>query len=87
MDRVVVIDRSIPAWAGKPEWRSASPSSLSVHPRVGGETRVHLIQSKTMEGPSPRGRGNLACSVPAPGEKGSIPAWAGKPSTQTAPKR
>ena len=72
---------SIPAWAGKP--RSQPDARCArirrVYPRVGGETDFDSSADLLVTGLSPRGRGNLAGSDPAGGDKGSIPAWAGKP--------
>ena len=79
--RVITTERSIPAWAGKPPrvtrgcWRSR------VHPRVGGETCGGTRPLIRRRGPSPRGRGNLLQREAAGRQLGSIPAWAGKPST------
>ena len=72
--------RSIPAWAGKPSRTGSSARSPQVHPRVGGETRVELVDLRLGEGPSPRGRGNLHPVQASRRRIGSIPAWAGKPA-------
>ena len=72
---------SIPAWAGKPSARARSGSHRMVHPRVGGETMSSSSPVVGATGPSPRGRGNhIAHRQPMP-LAGSIPAWAGKPSS------
>ena len=71
--------RSIPAWAGKPRWRSGRSSRTRVHPRVGGETSPPTASTMRPRGPSPRGRGNLLRRVVTDPLGGSIPAWAGKP--------
>ena len=79
--RVMPTERSIPAWAGKPARLWRAQHSYQVHPRVGGETAVRARNADGGEGPSPRGRGNLAFSHPHLLDLGSIPAWAGKPTT------
>ena len=70
---------SIPAWAGKPATRSSRKSRLRVHPRVGGETFVQILDFEGDDGPSPRGRGNRAPGRGGATPRRSIPAWAGKP--------
>ena len=72
---------SIPAWAGKPGIRRALCRSFWVHPRVGGETATLGHFWMTFPGPSPRGRGNHDCQAFHKRKAGSIPAWAGKPSS------
>ena len=70
---------SIPAWAGKPFFLLFFGNRPKVYPRVGGETGLHVLGEDSLDGLSPRGRGNR----PAPDAAGvalrSIPAWAGKP--------
>ena len=76
------VDRgSIPAWAGEPVRSIARSYASSVYPRVGGGT--HQFVNRTFDGVglSPRGRGNLALTANPIGIIGSIPAWAGEPST------
>ena len=73
--------RSIPAWAGKPGAVRLSWPRTWVHPRVGGETHDHARHQAAQVGPSPRGRGNPGRAATGRGIGGSIPAWAGKPST------
>ena len=53
-----VYQRSIPAWAGKPDDRLAATSTSMVYPRVGGETRLERREPAIVPGLSPRGRGN-----------------------------
>ena len=73
------MEGSIPAWAGKP-WSSRPASTpTTVHPRVGGETRMTVGAERLILGPSPRGRGNHPCRPLDTRSMGSIPAWAGKP--------
>ena len=74
------IQRSIPAWAGKPPYVWDPGDNIMVHPRVGGETGGVRTRYLIDEGPSPRGRGNLAPTAPDMPQLGSIPAWAGKPA-------
>ena len=73
------INRSIPAWAGKPASSSGSLSSPPVYPRVGGETLAKVEKSLNADGLSPRGRGNRRRAGGPRHRRGSIPAWAGKP--------
>ena len=70
---------SIPAWAGKPGAGGCSGNRTAVYPRVGGETKLDLIDDMTRPGLSPRGRGNHECIRGVEPRSGSIPAWAGKP--------
>ena len=71
--------RSIPAWAGQPLFLPRSPLPHEVYPRVGGATDIHRPTLATIQGLSPRGRGNHALSIKLQGRDGSIPAWAGQP--------
>ena len=73
--------RSIPAWAGKPRQGHVWPIQRRVHPRVGGETCYGAHHSLHGCGPSPRGRGNQGAGCAPRTVSGSIPAWAGKPSS------
>ena len=79
--RVMASFGSIPAWAGKPPRRSPAWPRSRVYPRVGGETQRRLPPLPDRRGLSPRGRGNPALLARQPPGVGSIPAWAGKPST------
>ena len=72
---------SIPAWAGKPERSPRSHATSTVYPRVGGETPHFIGDQASLAGLSPRGRGNPGDSSIPGYFCGSIPAWAGKPST------
>ena len=76
--------RFIPAWAGNRSEREARTTSLSVHPRVGGEqARVDFGDCAT-GGSSPRGRGTgRSHPLSAVGWR-FIPAWAGN---RGAPQR
>ena len=71
------IGRFIPAWAGNAHAVFHDDSSISVHPRVGGE-RDSLVRCDPQRGgSSPRGRGTLGISQSNRGCKRFIPAWAG----------
>ena len=78
---------SIPAWAGKPRWRSSTRSGSWVYPRVGGETLPLNINAPNQTGLSPRGRGNLVEGGIGFCFPRSIPAWAGKPRGERARRR
>ena len=71
---------SIPAWAGKPLCSCARGPGSTVYPRVGGETGTPVVADHSRYGLSPRGRGNPSQPVPKHPGRGSIPAWAGKPT-------
>ena len=53
-----------------------------VYPRVGGETTLGVRADSHERGLSPRGRGNLPKRRVVEHGYGSIPAWAGKPSSR-----
>ena len=76
---------SIPAWAGKPRIGHWYHIREQVHPRVGGETQRAALQKHLWYGPSPRGRGNRGRVLPGTWQRGSIPAWAGKPQRGRRP--
>ena len=76
--------RSIPAWAGKPQYDARRTQLHRVYPRVGGETDQSSASFLTQMGLSPRGRGNLCAVRHVVCIHGSIPAWAGKPPTTCA---
>ena len=71
--------RSIPACAGEPVGRQASPRLVSVYPRVCGGTAPVRLPGGYYDGLSPRVRGNLDEGSAAPAAIGSIPACAGEP--------
>ena len=50
---------TIPARAGQPGARRHGPGSRGDHPRAGGATRSSATVFARLDGPSPRGRGNL----------------------------
>ena len=55
--------RTIPAWAGEPQFLEGERVELPDHPRVGGGTRMIAQRIAGRYGPSPRGRGNQADRV------------------------
>ena len=72
-------ERSIPAWAGKPNDSTTTFVRMGVYPRVGGETSCSCRACRWRYGLSPRGRGNRYHRGRRQQRIGSIPAWAGKP--------
>ena len=78
---------SIPAWAGKPPAGLPGITDRRVYPRVGGETGDHRRQARPRTGLSPRGRGNPAAGTFHAHGAGSIPAWAGKPTSRSPSRR
>ena len=75
-----LVERSIPACAGKPEAARRRRRELRVHPRVCGETRAEDGSTMWSSGPSPRVRGNPDRTAGTSSRRGSIPACAGKPT-------
>ena len=71
---------SIPACAGKPEEKKKRVYIARVYPRVCGETMPLRFASSSIQGLSPRVRGNHGPSSGTRSQQGSIPACAGKPS-------
>ena len=71
---------SIPAWAGEPLRRLATPGGTRVYPRVGGGALCEQYMTEATEGLSPRGRGSHLDEEATDRTGGSIPAWAGEPS-------
>ena len=72
-------DRSIPAWAGEPPSSAPRAGVGRVYPRVGGGTNEVKAISATVNGLSPRGRGNQGRGLVDRWFQRSIPAWAGEP--------
>jgi hypothetical protein len=70
------------ARAGKPLLFHQKLQQSKVHPRAGGETRRGISRPTRPWGPSPRGRGNRTTAHEVISTFGSIPARAGKPTTQ-----
>ena len=75
---------SIPACAGEPDHRTASPVVHQVYPRVCGGTAASGGASARWRGLSPRVRGNRGNAGDAGRRVGSIPACAGEPSASPA---
>ena len=71
--------RSIPAWAGEPNWQRFASGVSRVYPRVGGGAMQRHSPKAIGVGLSPRGRGSRRAGNPPPSAPGSIPAWAGEP--------
>ncbi len=71
---------SIPALAGKPSRKPASPSATWVYPRARGEATRMGGPTSCSVGLSPRSRGSLRGGRWQPRLRRSIPALAGKPS-------
>ena len=77
---------SIPAWTGEPVSGSRWSLRVAVYPRVDGGTMRIIAHSRTFEGLSPRGRGNLHYRHFYFSRARSIPAWTGEPmATDTKP--
>ncbi len=72
--------RSIPAYAGKPGMVCSSARAFRVYPRVCGEARLRVIVRGLLVGLSPRMRGSRTLTRDGQGYRGSIPAYAGKPT-------
>ena len=72
--------RSIPAWAGEPLTAVPRGWLFRVYPRVGGGTSGLSAATLTLNGLSPRGRGNPGQENEAEVDRRSIPAWAGEPT-------
>ena len=70
--------RSIPAHAGKSIEGVGAVAAVWVHPRARGEIPTHAIVTPSMDGPSPRTRGNPGAAHREVEVSGSIPAHAGK---------
>ena len=70
--------RLIPAWAGKTTSRANGDSTVTAHPRVGGENQHPRINGDKARGSSPRGRGKPVDGVTEVERGRLIPAWAGK---------
>ena len=75
---------SIPACAGEPITLSLHPSWLQVYPRVCGGTQVRPPDRWTIDGLSPRVRGNQHPKTRRHRQARSIPACAGEPTVARA---
>ena len=76
----VIAQGSIPAYAGEPEVDPAPPKRLGVYPRVCGGTHCGLPPGSSIDGLSPRMRGNRPSCASLRAIRGSIPAYAGEPN-------
>ena len=72
---VALVERSIPASAGKPVERFGAVPLSRVYPRVCGETDPRGPSRIPAPGLSPRLRGNLGAGAVGAHAGGSIPAW------------
>ena len=81
----ILIQRSIPAYAGEPSRSSSATVSAQVYPRVCGGTDHYLATRPHRRGLSPRMRGNRLGLVKSHNISRSIPAYAGEPSTAPPP--
>ena len=79
--------RSIPACAGEPGAGGAGAGRGRVYPRVCGGTPCSLLRCRTVNGLSPRVRGNQAPDTIARLWVRSIPACAGEPAQRYAFRR
>ncbi len=78
---------SIPAYAGEPMPVGWMAPARSVHPRLRGGADSDLHGKGAARGPSPPTRGSPTSPSPAHAPTGSIPAYAGEPSTTTRSPR
>ena len=70
-----------PRGRGSPCRTAALGRMSGVYPRVGGGAAAAPVDLVTMAGLSPRGRGSQRAKRSEEFAKGSIPAWAGEPSS------
>ena len=84
-DRKARLAGSIPAGAGEPWTGAAVAGSRWVYPRGCGGTLPSRIPSMSLNGLSPRVRGNLALDLQERSLNGSIPAGAGEPRPRACP--
>ena len=83
-DGVLVVDGSIPAYAGEPSCSRSDPCRRRVDPRVRGGAEQDTDCPMIKAGRSPRTRGSLEKSKMRLLILGSIPAYAGEPSRHYA---
>ena len=81
-----LLERLIPAWAGKTPGRWEQASSARAHPRVGGENLIGVAADLSAQGSSPRGRGKRQPSSRRWKSRRLIPAWAGKTRRRRQPE-
>ena len=74
----LIVDRLIPAWAGKTQDGSPRRMGIPAHPRVGGENSTRRELTRPSRGSSPRGRGKQSATRSRRKPGRLIPAWAGK---------
>ena len=72
-----------PRGRGNPNRHTLRLMPVKVYPRVGGGTFPPAHRRPPLHGLSPRGRGNLDPLAQRRLQPGSIPAWAGEPTTET----
>ena len=75
--------RSIPAHAGQPSPPPPSAARARVHPRSRGAAGSAVTLATGETGPSPLTRGSLVWAGPARKLRGSIPAHAGQPGSES----
>ena len=75
---VLIVERSIPAWAGETDLTDKALHKRGVYPRVGGGNKPYCADGVRELGLSPRGRGKRAVIPIGAGRGRSIPAWAGE---------
>ena len=75
----LIVNGSIPAWAGEPPGPLRGPAGRRVYPRVGGGTEAPDVVGEGDYSLSPRGRGNPSGRGGEQTRLESIPAWAGEP--------
>ena len=75
-----VAQRSIPACAGEPGYRTETPARYAVYPSLCGGTRILVIAALVGGGLSPPVRGNPPKPAPTLPPSRSIPACAGEPA-------
>ena len=69
---------SIPAWAGETQAARGCATPRAVYPRVGGGNAFSNLDTATIAGLSPRGRGKPGTLGTTNALDRSIPAWAGE---------
>ena len=74
---------SIPACAGEPFGTGLQQTKVGVYPRVCGGTRGAASDGTTLWGLSPRVRGNPVNTIFPDAPRGSIPACAGEPCSES----
>ena len=79
---VVGANRTIPACAGEPCFRSRPAITRRDHPRVCGGAGISATARPTYPGPSPRVRGSPGRSRRRRQRRGTIPACAGEPNAR-----